>query len=180
MRNARLATSSFLLLALVLMLAACSNLPVKVGLQDVSVHLGTVASSQGDVLYPAAPSAFDKSSLHVSSASIDGDVSANGLSSATTFTFYGRATDPSQDNNCQQVTNGSGTFYACPASQESAVSDAITLPADGSAKPIHLSGNVLAKAANQGRLWLGAKVQGSASVDVTLHFTNLVASVAVF
>jgi len=177
---ARRAAFLLALPALAVVIGACSNLPVRVGLQDVTIDLGAVTSTQGNVLYPSAPSAFQKPSLHVSSASIDGDVAATGLASDTSFTFYGRASDPSQDGNCQLVGNLTRTYYACPASQESAISGPVTLPADGSSKALHLSGNVLAQGANQGKLWLGATVEGGASTGATLHFTHLVASVAVF
>lgn len=164
--------------ALALAVSACGSLPIKVRLQDVTVDLGAITSTQGEVLYPASPSAFQKASLHVASVSIDGDVSASGLSSDTTFTFYGRAADPSKDGSCQPGLTGS--YYACPASGETAISGNVTLPASGAARSIHLTGNVLAKAANQGRLWVGASVQGGASTNATLHFTNLVASVTLF
>lgn len=170
--------TAFALLALALVITACQGLPIRVDLQDVTLDLGAITNTQGNVLYPANPSAFQKSNLHVASATIDGDVSAGGLSSDTDFTFFGRATDPSADPNCQQVTNLANIYYACPATQESSISKAVTVPADGSAEPIHLSGKVLAAAANQGRIWLGASVQGGTSVSATLSFTRLVASVA--
>lgn len=130
------------------------------------------------MLYPAQASVFQKPGLHATSVSIDGDVSASGLASDTTFTFYARATDPSNDGSCQKVTLSS--YYTCPASGEAAISGPVTLPASGAAKAIHLTGDVLATAANQGQGWVGASVQGGASTNATLHFTTLVASVTVF
>lgn len=168
------------LAAVALLVSACGGLPLEVPLQDVTVDLGAITNTQGTVLYPASPSAFQKSGLHVASATIDGDVSASGLSGDTTFTFYGRASDPSQDSNCQQVTNLSASYYACPASQETAISGAVTLPVSGAAKPVHLTGNVLAEGADRGRLWVGASVQGGVSTNATLHFTKLVASIVLF
>lgn len=167
------------LAALTLVITACQNLPVKVTLQDVTIDLGVITNTQGDVLYPADPSAFQKANLHVASATIDGDASASGLMNDTTFTFYGRATNPSTDPNCTPVTNLTNTYYACPSAQETSISSAVTLPADGNTQPIHLGGKVLAIAANQGRLWIGATVQGGTSTNATLHFTHLLASIAV-
>lgn len=179
MRNHPLRALSLLaVLALAFLATACQSLPIRVGLQDVTINLGVITSTQGVVLYPAGGSAFQRSDLHVASASIDGDVDASGLSSSTTFTFYGRVQDPASDANCQQVTNLTDTYYACPASQETSISSAVTVPADGTAQPIHLGGDVLAAAANQGKVWIGASVRGGASTNATLHFTQLVASVA--
>lgn len=171
------ALAPFALLALVLATTACQGLPIRVGLQDVTIDLGAIANTQGEVLYPASASAFKRSNLHVASATIDGDVRATGLANDTTFTFYGRATDPSADPNCTQVTNLTNTFYACPSARETSISDAVTLPANGDSHPIHFRGNVLATAANQGRLWVGASVQGGASTHATLQFVHLVASI---
>ena len=168
-----------LLAAMTLVITGCQNLPVKVALQDVTINLGVITNSQGDVLYPANPSVFQRANLHVTSATIDGDASASGLTNDTTFTFYGRATDPSTDPNCTPITNLTNTYYACPSASETSISGAVTLPATGNAQPIHLGGKVLADAANQGRLWLGATVEGGTSTNATLHFTHLVASVAV-
>ena len=163
--------------ALALIVTACQGLPVKIGLQDVTIDLGAITSTQGEVLYPASSSAFEKSNLRVATATIDGDVSATGLASDTAFTFYGRATDPSTDTNCTRVTNLTNTFYACPSSQETSISGPVTVPASGDSRSIHLSGSVLATAANRGRLWIGATVQGATSTNATLHFVHLVASV---
>lgn len=163
--------------ALALLITACQALPIKVALQDITINLGAITNTQGTVLYPATPSAFQKANLHVATATIDGGASATGLNSDTTFTFYGRATDPSTDPNCTQVTNLTHTYYACPANQETSISNPTTLPANGNTTPIHLSGNVLATAANQGKLWLGATVQGTTSTNATLHFTHLTASI---
>ena len=178
MKKLRIRTFAlFVLPAVALVVAACQALPIQVGLQDVTVDLGVTTSTQGYVLYPASPSVFQKSNLHVSSVTVDGDVSGSGLSGDTDFTFFGRATDPSADASCQPFTKLSGTYYACPASREASVSGVVTVPANGASQPVHFRGDVLAKAANAGKLWLGAEVQGSASTNATLHFTHLVANV---
>lgn len=44
--------------ALALVTTACQGLPVRIGLQDVTIALGAVTNTQGEVLYPANPSAF--------------------------------------------------------------------------------------------------------------------------
>jgi len=129
------------------------------------------------VLYPASPSVFQRPNLHVSSVTVDGDVSASGLNGDTGFTFYGRAVDPSTDPGCSAFTKLSGTYYACPASGEASVSGVVTVPANGALRPIHFRGAVLAQAANAGRLWVGAAVQGGVSTNAVLHFSHLVASV---
>lgn len=178
MRMRRFRSFAFFVLPVVALLAVgCQALPIQVGLQDVAVDLGVTTNTQGYVLYPASPSAFQKPDLHVSSVTVDGDVRASGLSGDTGFTFYGRATDPSTDPSCSSFTKLSGTYFACPASGEASVSGVVTVPANGASVPVHFRGAVLAKAANAGRLWVGAAVQGGVSTNAVLHFSHLVASV---
>lgn len=165
-------------LALVLLVAGCGNLPIRIALQSATVDLSVVTNTQGEVLYPSAASAFQKASVNVASATVDGTLSANNLSGSTTFTFYGRTQDPATDTNCFKVIGF--PYYACPAAQEAATTGPMTLSPSAPSSALHLTGKVLATAADKGRIWLGAAVQGSTSTNATLDFTHLVASVTLF
>jgi hypothetical protein len=98
------------------------------------------------------------------------------------MTPYARTSDPATSGTCTPQTVGGAPFFHCDPARETAISGPVTLSSASPTVNVTLSGDILAQAVNQGRVWVGvgATVEGTTLGNVTLDFTNLVARVTLF
>ena len=161
-------------------LSSCGGTPISVPLSDFSINIDVVADTAGKVVYAESPTEFQESILNVKSITLSGKMTYTTTtgSDTLTLTFYGSANDPANRSSCTKI----GSFYLCDPSGEKAISSQgsftkgvpteITL---GSPNP-----DVLADGINNGRIWIGALVEGSLSLNTTFEFTDMVAHVTLF
>ncbi|WP_287371073.1 hypothetical protein, partial [Oceanithermus sp.] len=171
--------TSALLLALAAALAACSQAPLTVPLDDFSIQVDAVGNTAGQVIYPKNAAQFSKPVLNVKTIQLKGQVTVSytAVQAPLTMTFYARTSDP-KNAGCTDA----GLAWICNASGETAISTGYTF-ADGETKSIALGDpnpDVLANGLNQGFLWIGAEVTSGAATGVTFDFTQMVAQVTVF
>ncbi len=167
-------------LAVALALSSCDKAPLNVPLSDFSINIDVLADTAGKVVYAVRPTEFQKSVLNVKSITISGKMTytATTGSDTLTLTFYGSADDPDGRSGCDRF----GSFYVCDPSGEKAISSQGSFPkgvptdiALGSPNP-----EVLAEGINNGRIWIGALVENSLSLNTTFEFSDLVAHVSLF
>ncbi|WP_287416789.1 hypothetical protein [Oceanithermus sp.] len=161
-------------------LSSCGGTPISVPLSDFSININVVADTAGKVVYAESPTEFQESILNVKSITLSGKMTYTTTtgSDTLTLTFYGSADDPAGRNGCDRF----GSFYVCDPSGEKAISSQGSFPkgvptdiALGSPNP-----EVLAEGINNGRIWIGALVENSLSLNTTFEFTDMVAHVTLF
>ncbi len=170
-------TLQLILLSLIatVVLSACGNTPIQVGLQDFTVDASAVANTAGKVVYKAEPVSFEKPVINVKTVKLSGNVTPSYLGTTLQIQFYASASKPV---GCDEVAG----LLVCDKNGQKPISGEYTLE-NGVKQPIELgnpNADVLAEGLNNGKIWLGVEIASSGAANVKLQFSDMVASVTIF
>ncbi|BAW00992.1 uncharacterized protein TTMY_0582 [Thermus thermophilus] len=157
------------LVALAGLLAACS-VSFTIPLPDQTVQLPALGGTLGRVVYPAQAQSFPPPGGVLKDVQVTGTLEASQPLSLT-LDLYARTKDPAQDENCLAL---GGYAYACALGPEDGPIGRASFA--GTSAPLSLKGEKLTQGVQEGRLWLGAMVQGLPNGGLTLTFKNLKAT----
>lgn len=167
------------LLVVVVSLVGCSILPLRLGIDNISLTVPLVTYTNNNVLYPKTPSPFNQPPVNISNVKLEGSATATNVLSDVSVFLYARSTNPATDLSCTAYTD----FILCPkANQIKINSGAFSLLANGSKKVFGFddASNALRDGVNAGKLWIGLEVTSGAAANMTLQLSDLVASVTLF
>ncbi len=175
--KARLLTLAALLL---LVLAACTTPPIKISLSDVTIDLQIAMNSVGKVIFPKDPLEIQNPVPGTSIASVTVQGNAYLKEGADiSFYVYATDTDPGALEGCY-LDNIIRSYYVCEQDTKGIVElSESPIAFDGRGGPVRftLSGDVLASGINKKSLYLGALIEGSATVGNELYLKELTAIV---
>jgi hypothetical protein len=158
-------------LALGALLAACS-LPLTIPLPDQTVEVPALGDTAGKVVYPAKPQTFTSPGSVLKDVRVEGTLEAS-QPLLLTLDLYARTQDPAQDPNCQPLGDLTTPYaYACAVGAEDGPIGEASFQGT-STTSLSLNGPKLTEGLQQGRLWLGVKVQGLPAARITFTFKNL-------
>ena len=177
--KARLLTLAALLL---LVLAACTTPPIKISLSDVTIDLQIAMNSGGKVIFPKDPLEIQNPVPGTSIASVTVQGKAFLKEGADiSFYVYATDTDPGTLEGCDDEINEIiQSYYFCKQGTKGIVKlSESPIAFDGSSGPVRftLSGDVLASGINKKSLYLGALIEGLATVGNELYLKELTAIV---
>jgi hypothetical protein len=156
----------------VVALVACGAAPLVTGLQDVTIALSSLRPTANLVVYGPTTS-FERPAVGVKTVTIRGSAALQGLTVSVQLEPYARATDPASASTCVARSG----FLICNASNEVVVGPALSFAPGDPPQAITLSGDVLAQAINQGRVWLGLRVLSGSGNNLSFELRSLSASV---
>jgi hypothetical protein len=155
-------------LALPLALAGCAAAPITIPLQDFEFNNPQAHSDTTQVVFVGQE--FNRPPVALASASLEGNITSPGGNFALSFYASDRA--------------------PCPPSPQPGVyicSSNLGLPsigrvdfAGGATQPFRLSGGQLTSGINNGRLWLGVRLERGTAPAGIVRLHNMVARAAVF
>lgn len=155
----------FLLLATVL-LAACSQVPLSIAIQDSQTDV--VAINTSSIVFQKANQAQTPPTA-VKSIQLEG--TANYKTENVTMEFFASDGPP--------CSNQIGGLYTCaPSANTESIGE--TSFAGGASQGFKWFGSKLTDGINKGTLYLGIRLKSGLLTSGTIQFTNMVAKVAVF
>jgi hypothetical protein len=174
----RIKTMKRLCLVLTVGLAACAGLPLRLGIENISLTVPLVLYTNNNVIYPKNPSSFSQPPVNISSVRLEGKAKASNVVSDVNVFLYARVASPATDPTCTTYTD----IIVCPkAGQIKINSSPMTLLSSGSLREFVFddASQVLRDGVNAGKMWFGLEVTSGAAANMNLQLSELVASVTV-
>ena len=159
----------------IVIFTSCGATPIFVDLDDFSINIPAAVNTAGLVIYSADPISLEKQSLNIKAVRLSGFIEPTYTGDTLKLTFYASATEPDGCASFQSI-------LICGKIGHKRISSEYTLH-NGFKQPISLgdpNADVLADGVNNGKLWIGVEVTSSASADISLQFSDMVASVTIF
>ncbi|MFN3266014.1 MAG: hypothetical protein ACK41E_04155 [Deinococcales bacterium] len=163
----------FLFLAIGLL--SCAALPLRFSVNDISLTIPLVTSTNDTVIYPKDPSTFTPPSVGFTSVKLEGNAKANNVLQNVSVFLHARNTDPALDPSC----NVSVEIIVCPKNGQKRInSNALVLLSSGAKQPFAFddTDNAFRDGINSGKLWLGLEVTSGAAANMNLQLLDLIMS----
>jgi hypothetical protein len=158
-------------LVLPLALAGCAAAPITIPLQDFQFTNPQAISNTSQVVF-VGQQLETRPPVPLASVSLDGNVTYQAGDFA--LSFYASANRPS----CPPLSGQPGV-YVCDSNLGLPSIGRVDFLA-GATQPLRLSGSQLTSGINNGRLWLGVRLERGTAPAGTVRLHNMVARAAVF